>query len=106
MVRFAYDNAESETLKIVRAHDTRRLSTSWALFCGASANDILRAAHWASENVYFVLSEGCSRSPVHFCQDSNPGFIQEREAEIGNYITLITCFSSPTSILGCKFLCK
>lgn len=52
MVRFAYDNAESETLKIVRAHDTRRLSTSWALFCGASANDILRAAHWASETTF------------------------------------------------------
>lgn len=45
MVRFAYDNVGPETLEIIRAHDTRRLSTSWALFCGASAIDILRAAH-------------------------------------------------------------
>lgn len=52
MVRFAYENVELETLKLVRAHDTRRLSTSWALFCGVSADEILRAAHWSSETTF------------------------------------------------------
>ena len=39
-------------LSSVRAHDTRRLSTSWALFNGASVNDIIKAAHWSSENTF------------------------------------------------------
>ena len=36
-------------LTSVRAHDTRRLSTSWALFNGASTEEIVKAAHWANE---------------------------------------------------------
>ena len=51
-MRFAYENADSEMLKVVRAHDTRRLSTSWALFCGVPADEILRAAHWTSESTF------------------------------------------------------
>ena len=30
----------------VRAHDTKALSTSWALFNGASVTDIVKAAYW------------------------------------------------------------
>ena len=51
-VRFAYENADRETLNIVRAHDTRRLSTSWALFNGASSSEVLKAAHWATESTF------------------------------------------------------
>ena len=51
-VRFAYENADKETLKMVRAHDTRKLSTSWALFNGASSSEILKAAHWATESTF------------------------------------------------------
>ena len=36
----------------VRAHDTRRLSSSWALFNGASIGDIMKTAHWKSENTF------------------------------------------------------
>lgn len=51
-VKFAYDNADSETLLQVRAHDTRRLSTSWALFNGLSADEIIKAAHWSNETTF------------------------------------------------------
>lgn len=51
-VRFAYENADKDTLKTVRAHDTRRLSTSWALFNGVSSSEILKAAHWSSETTF------------------------------------------------------
>lgn len=51
-VQYAYENADKDTLQTVRAHDTRRLSTSWALFNGASASEILKAAHWASETTF------------------------------------------------------
>ena len=40
------------TLTEVRAHDTRRLASSWALFNGAPVKDILQAAHWACENTF------------------------------------------------------
>ena len=51
-VRYAYENADSEILQTVRAHDTRKLSTSWALFNGLSSEEILKAAHWASETTF------------------------------------------------------
>lgn len=51
-VKFAYDHADSETLMTVRAHDTRKLATSWALFNGLSAQEILRAAHWTNETTF------------------------------------------------------
>ena len=41
-----------QTLSTVRAHDTRKLVTSWALFNGASITEIIRAAHWASESTF------------------------------------------------------
>ena len=51
-VRYAYENADSEILQTVRAHDTRKLSTSWALFNGLYSEEILKAAHWASETTF------------------------------------------------------
>ena len=36
----------------VRAHDTRALSTSWALFNGASVTDIIKAAYWSNSNTF------------------------------------------------------
>ena len=36
----------------IRAHDTRSVSSSWALFKGASLNDIQQAAYWSSPNTF------------------------------------------------------
>ena len=41
-----------KTLLSARAHDTRRLSTSLALFNGASVEEIIRAAHWADDSTF------------------------------------------------------
>ena len=42
----------NERLDSVRAHDTRRLATSWALFNGASVQEIMQAAHWVNESTF------------------------------------------------------
>ena len=36
----------------LRAHDTRSVSYSWALFSGASLKDIQQAAYWSSPNTF------------------------------------------------------
>ena len=51
LIRYVYENLP-QTLTSVRAHDTRRLSSSWALFNGATIQEILQAAHWASETTF------------------------------------------------------
>lgn len=38
----------------IRAHDTRALSTSWALFNGASVTDIVKAAYWSNANTFIA----------------------------------------------------
>ena len=38
----------------VRAHDTRSLSTSWALYSGAPLEQILKAAFWSNSNYTFI----------------------------------------------------
>ena len=38
----------------VRAHDTRSVSSSWALFNGASLKDIQQAAYWSSPTLSFL----------------------------------------------------
>ena len=43
-----------------RAHDTRSVSTSWALFQGSALEDILRAAFWRSPNSF--ISSTCEIS--------------------------------------------
>ena len=35
-----------------RAHDTRSVSSSWALFNGASLKDIQQTAYWSSPNTF------------------------------------------------------
>ena len=37
-----------------RAHDTRGLSTSWALFNGASVDQITQAAYWSNPNSFIT----------------------------------------------------
>lgn len=45
-------NEQNLSLFYVRAHDTRKLSTSWALFNGAPLKDIMKSAHWKTENTF------------------------------------------------------
>ena len=47
----------------VRAHDTRGISASWALFQGTSMEEILQAAYWASPNTFvsYYLSDVISQ---------------------------------------------
>ena len=51
LIQFACEKT-GKTLLSARAHDTRRLSTSWALFNGASVEEIIRAAHWAGDSTF------------------------------------------------------
>ncbi|CAC5395238.1 unnamed protein product [Mytilus coruscus] len=51
-VKYAYEHANTDTLQSVRAHDTRKLSTSWALFNGLSSQEILKAAHWSNDTTF------------------------------------------------------
>jgi len=51
LIKWVYEDT-SKHLSTVRAHDTRKLATSWALFNGASITEIIRAAHWASESTF------------------------------------------------------
>ena len=51
LIKWVYQDT-SKHLSTVRAHDTRKLATSWALFNGASITEIIRAAHWASESTF------------------------------------------------------
>ncbi|XP_062613927.1 uncharacterized protein LOC134275683 [Saccostrea cucullata] len=52
LIRYVYENSTDLNLREVRAHDTRRLASSWALFNESSLREILQAAHWASENTF------------------------------------------------------
>ncbi|KAK6192565.1 hypothetical protein SNE40_004013 [Patella caerulea] len=51
LLKYVY-KTRGRDLPVVRAHDTRKMSTSWALFNGAPLEDILKAAHWASDNTF------------------------------------------------------
>lgn len=51
LIRYIYEQLNLN-LFYVRAHDTRRLSTSWALFNGASLVDIMRTAHWKLDSTF------------------------------------------------------
>ena len=45
-----------------RAHDTRSISSSWALLAGVPTEDILKAAYWRSKNSFiaFYLRDVCA----------------------------------------------
>ena len=49
-IRAAGDEALSQDP--IRAHDTRGIAASWALFNGASLKDITQAAYWATPNTF------------------------------------------------------
>lgn len=51
LIKYVYEDLNKQ-LDTVRAHDTRKLSTSWALFNGATISEIIKAAHWASDNTF------------------------------------------------------
>lgn len=51
-IRFAYDSASTKDFDNFHAHDTRSISTSWALFQGVSIQDILEAASWKAESTF------------------------------------------------------
>ena len=51
LVRWVYDNSDKR-LGAVRAHDTRILSTTWALFNGATVTEFINVTHWSSENTF------------------------------------------------------
>ena len=51
-VKLAYEMAKEQDFSLARAHDTRALSTSWALFQGVRLEEIMRAAFWASETTF------------------------------------------------------
>ena len=65
-----------------RAHDTRGLSTSWALFNGASIDQITKAAYWSNPNsfiscylrdvVSLEASFGLASLGASVCARSNP----------------------------------
>ena len=51
-VRLSYEKANRSDLDLVKAHDTRALSTSWALFQGVRIEEIMRAAFWAADTTF------------------------------------------------------
>ena len=50
-IKYAYQETNLSLFN-VREHDTRILSTSWALFNGANLSEILKTAHWMAENTF------------------------------------------------------
>ena len=51
LLRYVHEDLNLK-LFYVRVHDTRRLSSSWALFNGVSISDIMKTAHWKSDNTF------------------------------------------------------
>lgn len=51
-VKTAYAIAGDGDFSLARAHDTRSLATSWALFQGVKLQEIMRAAFWAAETTF------------------------------------------------------
>ena len=47
------------------AHDTRSISTSWALFNGVSLEEIMRAAYWQFKNLFMAFIYATSRRRRH-----------------------------------------
>ncbi len=51
-VKIAYELAGNDDFTVARAHDTRSLSSSWALFQGVRVDEIMRAAFWSAETTF------------------------------------------------------
>jgi hypothetical protein len=52
VIKDAYAKNESTTSIKVRAHSTRAIGTSWALFKGTSVHEILESAYWSLESTF------------------------------------------------------
>ena len=78
-IKPAYETNGLPFPKDSRAHDTRKLSVSWALFNGATLKEILKAAHWTSENTFtsFYLKD-VSSNEGNFARASILGPIKDR----------------------------
>ena len=50
VIKLAYDESDSDVN--IRAHSTRAIGPSWALFKGASITSILEAADWSSDATF------------------------------------------------------
>ena len=76
-IKFAYESCEDSFPEVARAHDTRKLSVSWALFNGASLKEIMRAAHWNTESAFttFYLKD-VSQGEGKFARASILGTIE------------------------------
>ena len=48
LIKLAYEDPSMK----VRGHSTRAIGPSWALFNGASANNILNAVDWSLESTF------------------------------------------------------
>lgn len=65
VIKYAYDSSSSQDFRLASAHDTRSISTSWALLEGVPLQDILEAASWKTESTftaYYVRDMVASRS--------------------------------------------
>ena len=78
-IKRAYETKDLPFPKDSRAHDTRKLSVSWALFNGATLEEILKAAHWTSESTFtsFYLKD-VSSNEGNFARTSILGPIKDR----------------------------
>jgi len=78
-IRQAYESRGTPYPEEPRAHDTRRLAVSWALFNGASLKEILQAAHWSRENSFttFYLKD-VSKEQGNFAKASILGTVRDR----------------------------
>ncbi|KAK0153145.1 hypothetical protein N1851_005162 [Merluccius polli] len=64
-IRQAYTDTEGPTLPGLRAHSTRGMATSWALWRGASLQEICKAATWSTASTfakYYSLNIAASPS--------------------------------------------
>ena len=78
-IKQAYESCGTPYPENFRAHDTRKLAVSWALFNGASLKEILQAAHWSQENSFtsFYLKD-VSKEEGNFARASIMGTIDDR----------------------------
>jgi hypothetical protein len=51
-IKFAYDKANMRERLHCKAHDVRRMSTSWTLTKGIQLEEIMQAANWKSDSTF------------------------------------------------------
>ena len=78
-IKQVYETCRMAVPEGPRAHDTRKLATSWALFNGASLKEVLQAANWSSESTFtsFYLKD-VGREEGNFARASILGSMGDR----------------------------